>query len=83
MKKFTIGLVIIIGLVALKIFIPQPQGLKANLVNPISWTDNPAPSAAPMSPSAPKTYLFDGATDLRKELESINPQVLDSDFAGQ
>lgn len=31
-------------------------------------------------PNAPKTYNFDSSTDLEKELDSINPQVLDSDF---
>ncbi len=31
-------------------------------------------------PQAPKTFQFDRSTDLKKELDSINPQVLDSDF---
>ncbi len=37
----------------------------------------------PLQPSiivAPKTYTLDSSTDLKKELESINPQVLDNDF---
>ena len=29
---------------------------------------------------APKTFKFDKSTDLKKELESVDPQVLDSDF---
>lgn len=32
------------------------------------------------TPNAPKTYNFDSSTDLKQELDSINPQVLDSDF---
>lgn len=30
--------------------------------------------------STPKTFKFDSSTDLKQELEIINPQVLDSDF---
>lgn len=46
-------------------------------------------SVAPVSPSAissptpsptPKTFQFDSSTDLNKELDNVNPQVLDSDF---
>lgn len=32
------------------------------------------------TPNAPKQYNFDSSTDLKMELESINPQVLESDF---
>lgn len=28
----------------------------------------------------PKTFQFDSATDLKMELNKVNPQVLDSDF---
>lgn len=42
-----------------------------------------SPAVAPL-PSAeinqPKEIKYDGSTDLKKELESVNPQVLDSDF---
>lgn len=43
----------------------------------IKQSPSPMPSA---SSSAPKSFNFDRSTDLRKELNSINPQVLDSDF---
>lgn len=45
---------------------------KTNLASP--------PSAPLASPVAPKTFQFDKNTDLKLELEKINPQVLDSDF---
>ncbi|QQG43147.1 MAG: hypothetical protein HYW45_03015 [Candidatus Daviesbacteria bacterium] len=39
------------------------------------------PSSIPSAePAAPQTFHFDSSTDLKKELDSINPQVLDSDF---
>ena len=37
-----------------------------------------APSIIP-SPK-PNTFKFDRSTDLKKELENVSPQVLDSDF---
>ena len=38
----------------------------------------PSQTSSPIS--APKQYKFDSSTDLKKELDSINPQVLESDF---
>ena len=35
---------------------------------------------APEAPGAPKVVQYDSSTDLEKELESINPQILESDF---
>ncbi len=32
------------------------------------------------SPNIPKVIKYDSSTDLQKELDSIDPQVLDSDF---
>lgn len=32
------------------------------------------------SPNSPKTFKFDQSTDLKKELETIDPKVLDSDL---
>lgn len=40
---------------------------------------NPPPSSGQATPKL-KTYKFDSGTDLKKELDSVNPQVLDSDF---
>lgn len=41
---------------------------------------SPNPIPTPTPGPRPKTFIFDSSTDLKKELESINPQVLDSDF---
>lgn len=41
----------------------------------------PSPNSTPVStPNAPKTFKFDSSTDLKAELEKVNPQVLDADF---
>ena len=62
------------------IFLIQRKGID-NLVIPnfgrTTESINKLPNA---SPNAPKQYNFDSSTDLKKEFESINPQVLESDF---
>ena len=41
----------------------------------------PTPISTPVpTPNAPKTFNFNSSTDLKAELEKVNPQVLDSDF---
>ncbi len=55
------------------VFFVQKQKV-SNLVTP---TINEVPNS---TPNAPRTYNFDSSSDLKKELDSINPQVLDSDF---
>ena len=45
--------------------------------------NNPTTSTQPVIPDPPKSqksFQFDSSTDLGKELDSINPQVLESDF---
>lgn len=39
-------------------------------------TDTPTPTPSP----TPIEYRFDKTTDLKQELETINPEVLNSDF---
>lgn len=41
---------------------------------------NPSPEPETPSYNPPPEIKFDSSTDLKKELENINPQVLDSDF---
>lgn len=41
-------------------------------------TPVPSPTVAP--PNAPKTFDFNSQTDLKAELDKVNPQILDSDF---
>lgn len=55
---------------------------KAPLKSPEVSVNKFSPSASPsvLVNHIPKSYTFDKSTDLKKELESINPQVLDTDF---
>ena len=83
MKKIVLLiLMILIGLIAFKIFTITPQGWKGDLIDSMGQkipiqTANPSPVP---SPNAPKTFQFDSSTDLQAELEKVNPKVLDSDF---
>lgn len=51
-----------------------------SLMTPKSQTSQsiPLPSASSYNP--PKEIKYDSSTDLKKELENVNPQVTDDDF---
>lgn len=65
-------IVIIIAIILVVVFAIRKGD--DNLIGPdfSTTTSSPIPSI--------RQYQFDEKTDLKKELESINPQVLDSDF---
>ena len=71
MKKVLLG----IGLTILIIVWLLGNGKNRSLV--LQPVQNSVPVA---SPNAPKTFQFDSSTDLKQELEKVNPQILDSDF---
>lgn len=79
-RQVVIATLFIIGLMMVVKFIStSPQGNLAspNLVGIIAGKfTKSSPSPSPKL----KTYHFDSTTDLKKELDSINPQILDSDF---
>lgn len=50
-----------------------------NLVGPSLIQQTPTSTPMP-TPNIPKTFQFDSSTDLKMELEKVNPQILDSDF---
>lgn len=81
-RQVVIATLFIIGLMMVVKFIstfPKEDSLVSpNLVQIIAGKfTKPSPSPSPRL----KTYHFDSTTDLKKELDSINPQILDSDFA--
>ncbi|MDP3974182.1 MAG: hypothetical protein Q8P92_05125 [Candidatus Daviesbacteria bacterium] len=83
MKKIIIISIIIIVGIGLVVFGPLRNQAK-QLVSPESSSNNQSeinsnPTPIP-TPNAPKTFQFDSSTDLKQELEKVNPQVLDSDF---
>ena len=73
-------IIIIITLIIVIVFLGSKRtnlGLTSTNFNQTSKQTDSLPNA---TPNAPKQYNFDSSTDLKKELDSINPQVLDSDF---
>lgn len=79
MKKILVIFIII--MVALVWFWPKNTQV-TDLVTPnvLSTRAKPTPEPTSVPINAPKTFKFDRTTDLKMELDSINPQVLDSDF---
>lgn len=82
MKKIFLFVIIFISLIGLKILILTPLGWTGNLINPMGQKSQSLDTiSTPVpTPNTPKTFRFDSSTDLKKELDSINPQILDSDF---
>ena len=63
--------------------VKQGSLVSPNLVQTIFSKPKPTPSPSPKISRASlrvKTFKFDSSTDLKKELDSVNPQILDSDF---
>lgn len=83
-NRIPIIFIIVIIFIAVVLFLTQGEKTKT-LVNPggllTGKTESPTPVPTPVpTPNAPKTFKFDSSTDLKQELEKVNPQVLDSDF---
>ncbi len=83
MKKILIFIIVtLISLIGLKIFVLTPLGWTGNLINPMGQKSQSFDirSTPATTPNAPKSFQFDSSTDLKMELDKVNPQVLDSDF---
>lgn len=74
-KILIIAAIIIVGILWFKL----SNNKSENLVNPHISAPSETLSPDP-TPVVPKTFKFDSSTDLKAELEKVNPQVLDSDF---
>ena len=82
MKKtlFLVGILLIIIVGIYLILNNKQSGLVSSGFSRIFNKATPIPSPTMASPNAPKTFNFDSQTDLKSELEKVNPQVLNSDF---
>jgi len=84
MKKLIFGLVFL-GL-SLVIYLTIVNNLSTrNLVMPLisPWGSekDPVSNEIPVAPPvSPKTFKFDRSTNLKAELEKVNPEIFDSDF---
>lgn len=70
-NKILVILLIIFGGV---VFFIVNSGQNQPQVSPNILISSPSPSIFP------KEIKYDSSTDLKKELDTVNPQVLDSDF---
>ncbi|MBI2196856.1 hypothetical protein HYU45_04600 [Candidatus Daviesbacteria bacterium] len=80
-KILTIVIVLLLLVILLTIvrYLSNQNGL---LINPGVKKATGQSTVQPSTPAynPPKEVKYDGSTDLQKELDSIEPQVLDSDF---
>lgn len=84
-KIFTAIIIIVVTIVAIMFvvfrFTPLRWEVKLESpgFNPLTAVQRGDPS--PTSSPIPKTFQFDGDTDLKTEMESVNPEVMDEDFS--
>lgn len=81
MKK----ILLITGLIILSVIWLLAGKKEGGLVGPgflqqITHSQPTSTSTPAATPNAPRTFHFDSSTDLKMELDKVNPQVLDSDF---
>lgn len=77
-KLLIVALLAVVIFVIIKLAFP----VKNKLVSPgIDSVASPIPSAVSVpANNPPKEIKYDSSTDLQKELDSVNPQIIDSDF---
>lgn len=85
-KDKSITIVVFLFLVAvliIMVFVFPHSKWEGGLVSPLSslMPKAPEPTSTSAPSPTPKTFKFDSSTDLKKELEGINPKVEESDFA--
>lgn len=81
-RKFVIVIITFIIVIILSLSRYQPG---SNLISPLlslpktnRVSATPIPTSVP--PQAPQTFKFNRSTDLKKELDQVNPAVTDQDF---
>lgn len=81
MKRIVLITAVVISLVVISLLIIKTTKKDSSLVGSslgVTIPSTPTPSIS-VSPT-PKEFKYDSSTDLKKELDSINPEVLESDF---
>ncbi len=77
--KFLVIIIMFITIITVILTLGQPSS--GNLVAPGFMNSFGEKVESSPSPSpTPEGFKFDSSTDLKKELDQVNPQVLDSDF---
>ena len=84
MKSKTLTLILLLATILTIAFFVTNKRI-GSLVGPefiqqITHSQYKSVSTPAPTPNAPKTFKFDSSTNLKDELDKVNPQVLDSDF---
>lgn len=78
-RKKTAGIIVLL-ILAVAVWLVQSPGSQNRLVSPEVSKAAAVPAAQPSLYNPPEEVSYDSSTDLKKELEGINPAVLDEDF---
>ncbi|EKD85312.1 MAG: hypothetical protein ACD_38C00047G0021 [uncultured bacterium] len=82
-NKLIIAVAVALALFVLLTIVNSLNNGNKTLISPTLWQGGDKTVAGPESTpaiNAPKEIRYDSSTDLEKELNSINPQILDEDF---
>lgn len=77
--KITITIIIIIAVITIIFFLGRQQN-SGSLISPAGFLQKSTPVPTAFTNQTPTIFQFDSSTDLKMELEKVNPQILDSDF---
>ena len=77
-KFTTIVIVLFLAVVALFTIVKYAINGNGSLISPTASLSTPPPQVSSNNP--PKEIQYSSATDLKKELETVNPQLMDEDF---
>lgn len=81
MKNKLVTIILILLLVFVVLVVKNLMGKKDSLVSPFLGKEinNTVPSSTPFY-NPPKEIKYDSSTDLKQELESVNPEISEDDF---
>lgn len=82
MKTSYIIIIVVVLTALLVASVTHPMWNNSELISPLArvFQMKTVPSPVPSPSPRIKTFNFNASTDLKQELDSVNPQVLDSDF---
>lgn len=79
MKSNLLIYITVIAAVSISMWVIFSKNPSQSLTSPFAAAQTPS-SPAPSSSPSPQTFTYDKSTDLKKELNTINPEIKANDF---
>lgn len=82
-RTFLVGSIVVLSVIVFWLFTKYSIKTSKTLVSPETEqaVNEQTPQPSTFSYNPPKEVKYDSSTNLKQVLETVNPQVLDSDFA--